>query len=128
MNCKYVSATGVTSIAEEADSRIIPHINHAAVILNDTDVVVLLTFFMHQFRQSGLQELWIKFGTGEKTKFIPIHSLAMELGPSISAAVMKAHILTGCDVTSELGTKSPALKCQPEKYLGQFGNEEMLSC
>ena len=39
--------------------------------------------------------------------------------------IMKAHILTGCDVTSKIGTKSAALSCEPERFLQQFGETRM---
>jgi len=35
--------------------------------------------------------------------------------------IVKAHILTGSDVTSKVGTKAAALKAQPERYLQDFG-------
>ena len=39
---------------------------------------------------------------------------------------MKVHILTGCDVTSKIGTKSAALKSEPHVYLKNFGENELL--
>ena len=36
---------------------------------------------------------------------------------------MKAHILTGCDVTSKIGTKTAAIKASLESYLRNFGEE-----
>ena len=36
---------------------------------------------------------------------------------------LKAHILTGCDTTSKIGTKKGALKASLEKYLSKFGND-----
>ena len=41
--------------------------------------------------------------------------------------ILKAHILTGCDVTSEVGTKLAALNSEPELYLESFGESEMPS-
>ena len=37
---------------------------------------------------------------------------------------MKAHILTGCDVTSKIGTKAAALQCETEKFITRFGDEQ----
>ena len=34
---------------------------------------------------------------------------------------MKAHVLTGCDVTRKVGTTFAALNSEPEKYLMSFG-------
>ena len=39
---------------------------------------------------------------------------------------MKVHILTGCDVTSKIGTNSAALKYDPHMYLKNFGENELL--
>ena len=39
------------------------------------------------------------------------------LGPRVCSVIIKAHTLTGCDITSKIGTKVAALKCKPEKYL-----------
>jgi len=40
--------------------------------------------------------------------------------------ILKAHILTGSDVTSKVGTKAAALKAQPERYLQDFGQKTHL--
>ena len=57
---------------EEAYLIIIPHIedliqskNKRIVLLsNDTDVLVLVLYFMQYFTSIGFKELWIQFGTG----------------------------------------------------------------
>ena len=38
---------------------------------NDTDTVVLLLHYIGLFKEGGLQELWVHFGTGEKRRMIP---------------------------------------------------------
>ena len=58
--------------AEEADTRIIPHLHKislnqnasAVVSSNHTDVCVLLFHFMYTLRNNGLSELWMRYGTG----------------------------------------------------------------
>ena len=40
--------------------------------------------------------------------FIPIHTLYIKIG-NIQYSLLKAHILTGCDVTSKVGTKLAAV-------------------
>ena len=103
---------------EEADVRIVPHISKAiengckrvVVLSNDTDVVILLLNYIHHFSSIGLSELWIRFGTSDKTRHIPIHKLGEVLGSNMCSIILKAHILTGCDVTSKIGTKPAALK------------------
>lgn len=37
------------------------------------------------------------------------------------SVVLKAYILTGCDVTSTIGTENGALKADPFEYLWEFG-------
>ena len=104
---------------EEADSRLIPHIFYQSknatkrvlVSSNDTDVFVLLVHYFAKFSYQGLQELWILFGTGEKSRYIPIHTLISKVGPLITSGLLTAHVLSGCDVTSKVGTKQSALKC-----------------
>ena len=59
---------------EEADCRIISHVNWAVgkgckrevVMSNDTDTAILLLHYIGLFKDSGLKELWVQFGTGEK--------------------------------------------------------------
>ena len=81
---------------EEAEVRVIPHIHKAVsngmervVVLSiDTDVVVLLPFYIFDFFSLGLKECWIRVGPIEKTKFIPIHTLGRKLGHRTCSAVM----------------------------------------
>ena len=120
---------------EEADIRLIPHISHSiqenhkrvVVISNHTDVGVLPIHYVAHFLQCGLVELWIRYGTGNKSRFLPIHHFAESLGQKLSSVILKAHILTGCDVTSKVGTKLGALNCNPKFYLTDFGVEDKLS-
>ena len=66
---------------EEADLRIIPHVQHVIkqgnlrviVTSNDTDVVVLLIHYYKVFK--SINELWIYYGTGKKARHIPVHRL-----------------------------------------------------
>ena len=119
----------LTNQLEEADVRIIPHIEKAikneskriVVLSNDTDVFALLLHYSHSFFALGMTELWVKYGMGESSRYIPIHIMANKIGPIECSVLFKAHILTGCDVTSKVGTKSAALKANPEMYLLQFG-------
>ena len=39
--------------------------------------------------------------------------------------MLKVYILTGCDVTSKIGTKVSAVASKPEKYLDNFGIEPL---
>ena len=40
---------------------------------------------------------------------------------------MKAHMLTGCGVTSKIETKTAAIKASPESYLHNFGEQKYSS-
>ena len=115
---------------EEADTRLIQHLIEAAkyksekviVMSNDTDVVVYCLTYEKRCRFYGCKELWVQFGAGEKTRNIPIHILADKLGDHLSSSIiLKTHVLTGCDVTSKIGTKSSAMKINPERFLQVFG-------
>ena len=116
------------SVIEEADARIIPHIaasisdgsKRIVVLSNDTDVLVLLINYFTDFLAKGVVQLWIKYGLGDKTRYIPVHTLARRLGRDTCAALLKCHAITGCDVTSKLGTKANALKANLQLLL-DFG-------
>ena len=115
----------LNSMIEEADCWIIPHIEKAIlndierviIYSNDTDVVVYLLYYVHQFKDLGIKELWIKYGTGDSTRCIQTHKPADIMGSSICKFVLKAHVLSGCDVTSNVGTKAAAMKITHENYL-----------
>ena len=58
----------------------------------------------------GVKELWIKYSTGIKSRYIPIHTLGQKLGEGVCSKTLNIHVLTGCDSTSKIGTKAAALK------------------
>ena len=68
-----------------------------------------------------LNELWVKAGVGDSTRFIPLHTLAIRLWQDLCQVLPAVHALTGCDFTSKVGTKHAALTAQQERYLKQFG-------
>ena len=57
-----------------------------------------------------LTELWLKYGVGPKVRFLPLHILIASLDQNLLDVLLKVHILTGCGVTSKIGTKFAALK------------------
>lgn len=102
--CEYVPP--LLSDHEEADTRILLHAKHAAETHNriviqspDTDVAVLS---VAHFQNLGCSELWFKTGVRDKSRFIPIHILAPELGSQLCDSLLPLHALTGCDSTSAL--------------------------
>lgn len=90
---------------EEADTRMLLHVSHAArngvqkVMIKtvDTDVLVIAVSQWHLFQ---LAELWIAIGVGIKWRFIAVHDLANSLGTDHCRALPFFHALTGCDTTS----------------------------
>ena len=97
---------------EEADTRIFIHVRDAAIkgyskiLLRtvDTDVVVLAVYAMQEIRE--LTEMWILFGVGKKSRYIPIHELCNILTPEKCKVLPLFHALTGCDQTSAFGGRS----------------------
>ena len=96
----------------EADMRIIPHLYWALnfendsfdVLTNDT-VLVLLLRYCAIFLRMKLKNLYIKIvWTGTNTWYLPDHELAIILGEKECRNPLKAHIATGCDWLSKLGT------------------------
>ena len=119
----------LNSMIEEADCPIIPHIEKAIInyiervitYSNNADVVMYLLYYVHQFKDLGIKELWIKYGTRGSTRYIRTYKLPDIMGSSVCKFVLKAHVLPGCDVTSKVGTKAAALENTHENYLRNFG-------
>ncbi|MES9880567.1 MAG: hypothetical protein ABW185_06755 [Sedimenticola sp.] len=119
---------------EEADDRLIPHaiwaVNNGCqrlvVISNDTDTVARMLRFIHMLPRDGLKELYVEFGTGEKRRLIPLHRMAERMGEPLCRVIVKAHVLSGDDVTSRIGTKLAAMHCSPIEYLEAFAERDEL--
>ena len=97
------------------------------VVSNDTDTVILLLHYIGLFKEGGLQELWVQIGTGDKQRMIPLHVMHLKLGDKLCHVLIKAHITTGDDALSKVGTKHAALVCRPERFLSSFGESPVLS-
>lgn len=90
---------------EEADTRIMLHLFHAAeqghkvafVRTVDTDVVVIATYF---FPKLKLEELWVGLGSGKHYKDVPVHEVSNCLGPEKCSALLLFYAMTGTDQTS----------------------------
>ena len=52
---------------------------------------------------------------------MPLHTLHARLGQNQCRVLPALHSLTGCDITSKIGTKKAALKANPERHLQGFG-------
>ena len=76
--------------------------------------------------RDGLKELWVEFGTGEKRRLLPLHRMAERMGEPLCRVKVKAHVLTGDDVTSKIGTKLAAMQCNPTVCLTEFAERAEL--
>ena len=122
-------------VFEEADLRIPLHVLDSVmnghrvcvVISSDTDVMVALLYHMPVFLQHDLKELWVCAGVGDTTRYVPLHTLHDHLGRRLCAILPAVHSLTGCNITSKVGTKKAALKAEPEEFLKNFGTLPTLS-
>ena len=115
---EQVAIDDILSSIVEADARIIPHVafvikegwKQVVVLPNDTDIVVLLLHFYDQFLKMTVKELWVKYSTGDKSRYISIGTLGQKLGEAVCSTILNIHVLTGCDSTSKIETKAAALK------------------
>ena len=86
-------------------------IQRLVVLFPDTDVIVL--FYWDVLYEKDLYEMWLKAGSANYTKYIPIYYLASDKGPDLYKVHPAVHTLTGCDYTRNIGTKHAALKTNP---------------
>jgi len=90
---------------EEADTRILLHaaecamqgFNTVMIRTVDTDVMIIA---ISMFQHLGISELWIAFGSGKNFRYVPIHEIANQLGPTKARSLIAFHAFTGCDQTS----------------------------
>ena len=64
----------------------------------------------------------LKAGSGDSTRYIPLHSLTSHAGSDLCKVLPALHTLTACDYTSKVGTKPASLKAKPISYLKDFGS------
>ena len=117
------------SSVEEADLGIPLHVydclkagyKTCVVVSSDTDVIVRLLNHVPLFQEHNLQELWVRAGVGDTTRYLPLHTLHQCLGNQLCAVLPAIHSLTVCDITSKVDTKKAAVKAVATKYLENFG-------
>ena len=104
---------------EEADDRIMFHVNHAVTVDKfrrvivasaDTDVFICLVYHFIQWVHFGMKQLWVLCGNGSSTRAIPVHDVVSGIDYSVAESLPAIHALSGCDSTSKIGTKKSALK------------------
>ena len=91
---------------EQADSRMMVHVAHAANTYNNilirtvaSDVVVLAVYAFAQLTSSP-NERWVAFGTGKHYRLIPAHKTCAAIGLDKCLALPMFHAFTGCDTDS----------------------------
>ena len=77
----------------------------------------------HVYKTMNINKIWVKFGILERQRHTTVYQLTEILGTKKSRVLHKANILTGCDVTSKIGSKTAAFKACTEKYLYDFGEQ-----
>ena len=95
----------MTCSHKEADTRLVLHAYHASqsgyrkilIRIVDTDAVMLA---VSRVQHLSVDEIWIPFGTGKHIRYLPVHSIAEQLGPQRSKALPMFHSITGCDTVS----------------------------
>ena len=74
---------------KEADTCLFVHVVHAvknnsveraAILSNDTDIVLIAAALFEKLAEEGLKELWVAFGQSGKRRWLPIHKLVEKLG------------------------------------------------
>ena len=88
---------------EEADTHLILHASDAKQISEriviwspDTDVGVLGI----QHYKNIKRELWLRTGVKDKSRFVPLHEIAINLGTKHCDILLVCHALSGSDTTS----------------------------
>ena len=62
----------------------------------------------------NVSNIWVTFEIHDCQRHIPIYQLAETLGTEKLRVLLKAHILTGCNVISIIGSKTEACKAYTE--------------
>ena len=62
----------------------------------------LLLLFMpcRSLQELGLEKMWIAFGQGSSSRWIPVHEIVSQIGPEKTQGMPFFHAFTGCDVVS----------------------------
>ena len=97
-------------------------VTQPALLSPTIHTIVALLFHVPNFLQKGLRELRVRAWRGTTTRCVPLDILYARLGSDDLCRVLPSlHSPTGCDITSNIGTKKAALKVDPEIHLHGFG-------
>ena len=61
----------------------------AVVISNDVDTVVLLLYYVGMCNESGLHELWIQYGMGDRRRMLSLHLIREKLGDAMCCILLR---------------------------------------
>ena len=95
---------------EEADIRPLVYVNdivcsslkRVTIVCTDIDAVVIT---LNAFYDMLISELWIEFGSGKIFRWLPIHTIAEQLGEETCRALPFWYAFTGCDTVSAFAGK-----------------------
>ena len=71
----------------------------ASIHANDTDIIIISISHFHELTE------WISFGRGKTKSWYQIHSMAQNLGPLKSKALIFFHYISGGDIISAFKNK-----------------------
>ena len=114
---------------EEADSRLVLHVELAVrvkqcqrvvVLSNDTDTFVLVLHYAPYLQTQELKELWQQYGTGKKRRMLPLHQAVSQLGAPLAMTVIclifsprgRLHVAMGRPLSSR-ATHFDFMPCLP---------------
>ena len=104
-------------IDEEAAKRHLMLIENGSKLVQD----IRAERFIEQMKKLG------QYGTGVNKRYLPFHTMKEILGEELFRVVIKAHVLTGDDALSKIGSKHTAPVRDPVKYLfGLAESDELL--
>ena len=72
---------------------------------NDTDIVIIAISLMSSLKAQGLEKLWVKFGKGDHTRWLPMHDIVDIIGQEKARGILLFHAFTGCDLISAFNNK-----------------------
>ena len=125
--------TELSSNQEEADDRIMFHINDGvvkhgvqSVLVDSPDTDVFLNLIFHFNKTWKLQKLYVKLGNRKAKKTVPVHLLVDQLNNVLMSCLPAIHALSGCGSTRKVGPNLFDLKASIDLFLLEgFGAEEL---
>jgi len=83
---------------------------------NDTDTFVRSLRIISQMRETGLQELWVKFGSVKHWRRVP----ADKVGVGLNRRTVKVHVFSGDD-------EHGSVTCDPQMCPADFAESNQLT-